>query len=181
MTVIIRIGRRVPISLKQRMVEKVKSIIGFQSHIWVMIKMSMDMARKQWRSGKKKPEGKMLAFDIEKELEKEDEFWRLEWMIIRIQGDERCELAEYEEAQGMYDALRNNMKAYPKDAKDERLSAVFKTKLMNAEKMKEAYEKGYGAKKDKTVAEILLEMGIVTHIELIPDYDERNNMPDITG
>lgn len=181
MTVVIQIGRRVPISLKQRMIEKVKNTIGFQNHIWIMIKMSMEMAQRQWVSGKKKSNGKLFSFDIEKRLEKEDEFWRLEWMIIRIQGDKTCELAEYEEAQGMYDALKNTLRKYPKEAKDERLSSVFKTKLMSPEKMKEAYEKGYGAKKEKNVAEILLEMGILTHVELIPDYDERNAMPDITG
>ena len=45
------------------------------------------------------------------------------------------------------------------------LSKVFKTKILNADKMKQAYEKGYGASKNKNISKILLEMGIITHIE----------------
>lgn len=163
------------------MVEKVKGIIGFQEHIWVMIGMSMETARKHWKNGKKKAKGKLFNFDIERKVEIEDEWWKLEWKVITIQGNEVCEKEEYEEALGMYDSLKNELKKFPTDAKDERLSAVFKSKLMDSEKMKDAYEKGYGAKKDKSVAEILNEMGIITTIELIPDYQERNNTPDITG
>ena len=171
MTVIVRVGRRIPISFKSRIAQKWGTILGFQDHLWIMIGMSFDKSRKQFQSGKKKPEGRMDKFIIHTEKEKEDEFFKIEWKVITIQGDKKCEEAEYEEAMNMYGAFKDTLKAFPKDAKDPRMASVFKTGILSEDQLKEAYEKGYGAEQNKSIANVLLEMGLLTHIEHIEDYD----------
>ena len=59
--------------------------------------------------------------------------------------------------------------------KEKRFSKFFKTKLLPQEKVTEAYKKGYGAMKDNNIANKLLEMGILTHMEWIKDFDTRDS------
>ncbi len=131
----------------------------------MIIKQSLDLAkRKANASGK-------IKFVKTTEKEKEDLNYELEWIKIVIQGTEKQEKEEYEDSMKLYGPLSKTFKKdFPTDT---RMKKYFKTKVLNNEKLKDAYNKGYGAIGDNNVANKLLEMGILTHIELIKDYDTR--------
>jgi len=52
----------------------------------------------------------------------------------------------------------------------------FKTRVLSQMKIDDAYKKGYGAMEDNNIANKLLEMGILTHIEWIKDFDTRDTI-----
>ena len=172
MTVIVKIGRRVPRSMRSRVIHKMKGLLGFQENIWIMLKMSFNMMRKKWQNKSLEGKGKIDVIAIDNHKEFEDTFHFLEWVTITIQGDEEGEADEYKDAMKMYDSLKQVLKKVP-DKDDAKLDQVFKTKFLDENKLKEAYTKGYGSEKDKNVSKILLEMGIITHIEWIKDFKGR--------
>jgi hypothetical protein len=105
------------------------------------------------------------------EDEVEDIHYRLEWIKIIIQGTKEQEKEEYDEAMRMYQPLG---KLFKKDIpKDENMQQHFKTKLIPGFKVEEAYKAGHGAVEDNNISNKLLEMGILTHIEFINDFDSR--------
>lgn len=113
----------------------------------------------------------LVEFVMTKETEFEDMNYQIEWIKIIIQGPEDREKEEYEEALGMYEPFSKILK---KDMpKDEKMTKHFKTKILNSEKVKQAYEQGYGAIDKNNISNKLLEMGILTHIEWIKDFDNR--------
>lgn len=130
-----------------------------------MIRQSMQLAkRKANASGK-------LTFVMTFENEIEDLHYQIEWMKIIVQGTEEQEKEEYEEAMQMYQPLKNLFK---KDMpKDKNIAKHFKSKVLSTAKVDEAYKAGYGATHDKNMANQLLELGIITHIEWIKDFDSR--------
>lgn len=139
----------------------------FQENIWQIISQSLSKAKKNAdKDGR-------LRFIINRETESEDMHYNLEWKIVTIQGTQEMEDEEYNDAMKFYDKLGNQFK---KDYDvDTRLSKMFNSKILNPTKMKEAYDKGYGSVSNKNIANKLLEMGILTHIEKIKDYDTRND------
>lgn len=166
MTVQVSVGRRIPRSWFRRTASTTKGLITFQENIWYIIKQSLSMAkRKANASGK-------IKFVITNDREIEDLNYEIEWIKVMIQGNEAQEKEEYDEAMGMYQPLG---KLFKKDIPpaDDRMKSFFKSKILSSTKVKEAYDKGYGATQDKNIANKLLEMGILTHIELIKDYDTR--------
>jgi len=165
MTVIIKVGRRVPKSWFRRKAQKVKELITFQENIWQMLSQSLSKAKKS----ADKHGG--LKFMIERKIESEDIHYNLEWRIVTIQGTEKEEEEEYNESLGLYDKLG---KQFKKDYDvDTRMSKIFNSKILGPAKIKEAYDKGYGSVSDKSIVNKLLEMGIMTHIEWIKDFDSR--------
>ena len=56
---------------------------------------------------------------------------------------------------------------------DDNLAKMFKSKLLSVSKIKDAYTKGYGAMEKNNIANKLLEMGILTHIEWNKDFETR--------
>lgn len=166
MTVILHIGRRVPRSWFRRQTTRVAGLISFQENIWLMIKQSMNLAKKKANASG------TITFVIENHDEDEDMNYKLQWLKITIQGTKEQEEDEYNDALKLYDSLG---KVFKKDLpKDERLARHFKTKILSGKKVEEAYKKGYGVSKDSNLADKLLEMGILTHLEWIEDYDSRN-------
>ena len=165
MTVVISIGRRIPRNWFRRQGTKAAGLMSFQTNMWTMIRQSMQLAkRKANASGK-------LNFVMTFDNEIEDLHYQLEWMKIIIQGNEEQEKEEYEEALQMYAPLN---KLFKKDMpKDKNISKQFKSKMLSATKMDEAYKAGYGSVQDKNMANQLLELGIITHIEWIKDFDSR--------
>jgi len=165
MTVVVHIGRRVPRGWFKRTATKAKGLLSFQENIWLIIKQSMSMAKKKANASGK------IKFVITNDNEIEDLNYMIEWMVIIIQGNEEQEKEEYEEANEMYSTLGTLFK---KDMpKDERLQKHFKTKILNSSKVEEAYQKGYGASKGSSIADKMLEMGILTHVEWNKDFDSR--------
>ena len=164
--------------MRSRFASKIKGLIGFQENIWLMLNMSFNTARKKWKNKTKSSNGIIDLIDISRQTESEDKFYKLQWTIVTIKGDEKGETEEFNEANDMYKDLKGILKNHTKFEQNDKLTETFKSKLISKTKLEEAYSKGYGASKDKNVANILLEMGIITHIEWIKDYETRNVTPD---
>jgi len=165
MTVLVHIGRRVPRSWFRRTASKAKGLITFQENIWLIIKQSLRMAKK------KATAADTLSFVLTSDTESEDLHYQIEWMKVVIQGTEEQEKEEYDESMKMYSTLGNVLKK--EMPKDERFSSHIKTKILSSKQVDEAYKEGYGALTDNNLANKLLEMGIITHIEWIKDFETR--------
>lgn len=133
-----------------------------------MIKQSLNLARR------KAQVSKTIKFVLTQDSEHEDLNYDLEWIKIVIQGSKEQEKEEYDEAMGLYRPLNKTFKK--EMPKDERMMMHIKTKVLSTTKVDEAYKKGYGAIGDNNISNKLLEMGIITHIELIEDYDTRDEI-----
>lgn len=169
MTVIIHIGRRVPQRWFSRQAQQIAGFISFQENIWRMIEQSMHLAKKKANAAG------TLKFVLTKEKETEDLHYYLEWIKIIIQGTKEQELEEYTEAMQMYQPFNRIFKK--EMPKNDNMSKYFKSKVLSGMKVKEAYDKGFGSVKDNNISNKLLEMGIITHIELVEDYSSREAMP----
>jgi hypothetical protein len=165
MTILVSIGRRVPRSWYRRQANKLKGLITFQENIWQMILQSMRLGKRKCNASGK---GKwVMTFD--KEIE--DLNYQIEWIKIIIQGDAKFEEEEYNDTQKLYAPFG---KLFKKDMpKDVNLGKHFKSKVLGIAKIDEAYKKGFGIIGDSSISNKLLEMGILTHTELIKDYDTR--------
>jgi len=168
MTLKIMIGRRVPKSWFRRTAKKLGGLISFQENIWLMINQSLTLAKK-----KANADGR-LTFVMTKDRENEDLNYYIEWLKIIIQGTEEQEKEEYEETLQLYGPLGKVLKK-KEMPKDSRFSKHFKTKILTTTQVQEAYKKGYGAIQDNNMANKLLEMGILTHVEWIKDFDSRDD------
>ena len=166
-TVIVRVGRRVPNSWFKRGAQKAAGFISFQSNVWEIIKQSFSLAkRKATESGK-------LKFVIQREREREDMNYSIEWLKVIIQGTEEQEIEEEEEALKMYAPLNQVLKKdIPKN--DISMSKRIKSKYLTEEQINKAYKEGMGSIDDNNLSNKLLEMAIITHIERIKDYDNRD-------
>lgn len=165
MTVVIHIGRRLPRNWFRRTAAIGAGFISFQSNIWNIIIQSMNIAkRKATASG-------TIGFVMTAENEFENINYQIEWRKIVIQGTRAQEKEEYDEAMRMYSAMNQVFKK--EMPSDENMKACFKTKLLTSEQLDRAYKAGYGSIGDNNLANKLLEMGILTNIELIDDYDGR--------
>ena len=165
MTLMVNVGRRVPRSWFRRQGSRVKGLISFQEHIWQIIKQSLNMAKKKANASG------TLDFVMTHDKEIEDMNYEIEWLKIIIRGTEAQEKEEYEEALGMYSPLGKVLK---KDMpKDDKMTVHFKTKILNSNKVQEAYKEGYGAADKSNISNKLLEMGILTHIEWEKDFQTR--------
>ena len=166
MTVVMHVGRRVPRSWFRAGIQKVKGILSFQEHIWSIIKQSLNLAKKKANSS-----STGIKYVITNDVENEDLNYEIQWIKVIIQGNKEQEKEEYEEAMALYKPFN---KIFKKDMPaDDRMKQHFKTKILSTDKVKDAYDKGYGAVGDNNMSNKLLEMGILTHIELIEDYDSR--------
>ena len=168
MTLIVNIGRRVPKSFFRRTVKRIGGLISFQENIWLMISQSLNLAKKKANAAG------TLKFVLTKEREVEDMNYFIEWIKIVIQGTEEQEKDEYEDTMQMYKQFNKVFKK-TEMPKDERFSKHFKTKILSSAQVQEAYKKGYGAIEDNNLANKLLEMGILTHVEWIKDFDSRDS------
>jgi len=165
MTVLFKVGRRVPKSWYRRTARRIKGLMTFQENIWQIIVGSLKKA-------KKKADGhKGIIFKLEKITESEDMHYQIEWCKITIRGTPEMEEDEYTDILNMYSNLGKTMK---KDfAVDKNLAKHFKTKILTPIQLEDAYKKGYGSMKDNNIANKLLEMGILTHVEWIKDFEGR--------
>ena len=171
MTLVVHIGRRMPVNWFKRTASIAGGLLSFQQNIWLMICNSMQLAKR-----KATQSGTGVQFVIKRDKEREDLHYEIEWLKIIIRGNKEQEEEEYQEALQMYSKFRNvfTKKEFPKDAE---LAKHFKSKLLGNVKVDEAYSKGYGAMSENSIANKLLEMGILTHIELLADWENRTDMP----
>jgi ribosome-associated translation inhibitor RaiA len=169
MTVVIQVGRRMPKKWLKRTAIKVKGLMTFQENIWQIISESLKKAKRRADA-----DGRM-KFILTTDRESEDLNFNIEWNKMVIMGTEEMEKEEYEEAMAMYS--KKLSKQLKKDfPTDDTLSKHLKSKILSQHKIKEAYEAGYGAVGANNIANKLLEMGILTHIEWIKDFDTREEL-----
>jgi len=117
-----------------------------------------------------------ISFVMTYDKESEDINYDIQWIKITIRGSKKMEKEEYEDSLKLYDPLGKIFKKQmPKAASDGRLGKQFKTKILNSSKVAEAYEKGYGSVTNKNIANKLLEMGVLTHVEWIDDFKSRTD------
>ena len=165
MTIYFKVGRRVPKRWFQRQASKVMGLINFQANLWIIIKQSLGLAKKKANASK------TIDFVMSTKTEEEDLHYAIEWVEIVIQGTREQEDDEYNDIMKLYNGLT---KVFKKDYPvDNDMAKHFKTKVLNITQVEEAYKKGYGASEGSTVAQKLLEMGILTHVEYIKDHDTR--------
>jgi len=165
MTVLVHIGRRVPRNWFKRVGRTAAGFISFQENIWIIIKQAMSLARRRANESGK------IKFIITHEEEEEDLNYKIHWLKIVIQGTEEQEKEEYDDTMKLYLPLN---KIFKKEMpKNEHMASHFKTKVLSGAKVEEAYKQGHGALNDGNVANKLLEMGILTHVEWVKDYNTR--------
>lgn len=168
MTVIIKIGRRLPRNWAKRLLTKTKGLMTFQENIWIIIDRSLTMAK---RKAAQSPTGVIFLKSNYREVE--DINFDIEWIEITIRGNPTQEEEEYNEAMGMYKSLGQLFKG--ELPKDEAFLKPFKTVRLSPEQISNAYKEGYGAMENKSIAQKLLDMGILTHIEKIEERAEPNS------
>jgi hypothetical protein len=169
MTVTIKVGRRLPKSFMRRSFHKLGGLLSFQENIWLIIKQSLNLAKKK-ASASSNTTG--IKFLMNYDYEEEDMFYKIEWILITIQGTRKQEQEEYDEAMKLYGPLG---KVFKKEIpKDDNMMKHFKTKFLSPLDIEDAYKKGYGDIGDGSIANKLLEMGIITHIKIIDDYNIRD-------
>lgn len=167
MTVIVMVGRRVPKSWYRAGVQKIKGIFSFQEHIWSIISQSFNLAKRKANAS-----NSGINFVVHRpHREDEDLNYQLEWIKVIIQGTREQEEEEYNEAMSMY--LQFNKILKKESFKGEEMTKYFGTAMLSPTQLNEAYEKGYGAVGDNNIANKLLELGILTHIEWVDDCDTR--------
>jgi len=168
MTVYVKIGRRVPRAWFKRQANKVKGLMSFQENIWIIVKQSLQLAKKKANYAQN------LDFILEYDNEVEDLHYQLEWIKVTICGSKKAEEEEYNDTMKLYSKMGKIMKK--EMPKDKNLSKHFKTKILNSKQVEDAYQQGYGAVDDKSMANKLLEMGILTHVEKIDDFNNRDKV-----
>ena len=134
-----------------------------------MIKMSLQQARKKANASG------TIKFFMTTESEIEDMHYQLEWIRIIIQGTEEQELDEYNDTLKMYEPMKKIfVKNIDSDEETKRnMKRFFKTKVLDMTQVKEAYRAGYGTACDSNLSNKMLEMGIITHVEWVKDFDQR--------
>lgn len=164
-----------PSSWFRRQANRAAGFLSFQENLWLIIKSSMSLAKKKANASGK------IKFVMTQDVEDEDMQYKIQWIKIVIQGSREQEKEEYEEALMMHAPIK---KIFKKEMPtDERMKMHFKSKILDKSKIEEAYTKGYGSISDDNLANKLLEMGILTHIEFIDDFDGREIeiVPDFGG
>ena len=164
-TLVITIGRRVPRSWLKRTAHKAAGLITFQENIWIMINQSFNMAKKKATAAGD------IKFITQKEEEIEDINYQIEWLKIIIQGSKEQEEYEYASAMKLYAPFNKVLKG--NIPKDDRMASHFKTKILSSEEVEDAYKKGYGALGNESMGNKLLEMGILTTVKKIDDFENR--------
>lgn len=166
MTVIVQIGRRVPRNWFKRTAKRAGGLVSFQENIWLMVQQGINLAKKKANAGGQ------IKFIRTKFDEKEDINFKIEWVKYMIQGTKEQEEEEYTESKdGLYKQLNKHLKKEIPES--DAMKKHFKSKFLSQDKIDEAYKAGYGAMSDMTMANKLLEMGILTHIEWVKDFETR--------
>jgi len=167
MTIIVNIGRRIPRKWFERQASKIKGLISFQENIWQIIKQSMNQAKKKANASGK------CTYTISYDEEPEDLNYKLQWMKIVIQSSKEIEEDEFFQAQRLYEPLNQVFKKDLEPSED--MKKHFMSKVLSQDKVQEAYEKGYGSIGEDNISNKLLEIGILTHIEKLDDFDSRES------
>lgn len=180
MTLYVRIGRRVPKNWMKRQIYKMQGLLSFQENLWIMINQSFNLARRRCIATSKPK----MVFEILKKQESESIRYNLEWIVIVVQGLPEQEKEEHQEIQSLNEQLvkRFTSAQIPDSAmENDELKKVFKTKILTPEKLKKVFEAGHQQTAQSSIAAKLLEMGIITDIELVEDYNTRDEVKTVSS
>jgi hypothetical protein len=144
----------------KRGLEKARGLITQQENIWLQITMAMQMAKR------KASKTNLLTFSTTKYVEDESLYFQLEWLKVEIKGTPDQEQEEYGEALTIYKQISKVFKKDPL-VKNKDLSKPFKTMQLSPQQFKKVYEIGLKEESDNNIAKILLDLGIIIHIEKI--------------
>ena len=162
MTVLVKFGRRVPRNWFRRTASKMRGLMTFQENIWLIIDRSLTMA-------KRKASASTSNVDFIKQSYREPENlnYDLEWIEITIKGNPDEEEEEYQEAMSINKGLG---KLFKKDLPtDNEFIKPFKTSRLTEEQLRKAYNAGYCNVENKSIAQKLLDLGIITYVEKITE------------
>ena len=141
----------------------------FQENIWQILKQSFEKVKRRITA-----DGRMKMV-IHRETESEDLHYQLEWMKMTIQGTKEMEEDEYKDTLKMYDKLGKQFKKeFPVD--NNMAKHLKGTKVLPQSKIEEAYKKGFGVVEQNSIVNKLLEMGILTHVEWVDDFNSRDEV-----
>lgn len=162
MTVIIKLGRRIPRNFYKRMMYKTAGLLSFQENIWLMICRAFQMSK---NAADRNPD-KNVSISIKSVDEAEDLHYVIQWKIVTVSSIfKEKELEEYNAAMQMYDrfSVMKTLLNKKVESNDE-FKRVFRSKFISPEEFEKAKEAGFGALSDKNIANKLLELGIFTVI-----------------
>ena len=113
-----------------------------------------------------------IKFDMKTDVEIEDLNYELQWIKMIIQGTKEAEEDEYKDTMKLYDKMS---KVFKKELpQDDNLGKHFtKSKILTRAQIDNAYAKGYGSVSSDNISNKLLEMGILTHVNWVHDFDTR--------
>lgn len=168
MTLIVKVGRRLPKTWFRRGVQKISRILNFQDHIWMIIKNSFKQAQKKCK--KAKPH---MVFEIIKDKENESINYTLEWVTVVIQGTEAEEEDEYNDMLSFYKPLGKLFDKEKLFKKDKTLMSQFKSKIVNTETIERMYKQGYDSTSENSIQNKLLELGILCDLVWHRDWEDR--------
>ena len=160
MTVIVKIGRRVPRNWFKRTAVKARGLMTFQENIWLIIDRSLTMAKRKATASTSN-----INFTKQTYREPESMNYDLEWIEVNIVGNPDEEQEEYDEAMGMYKSLGKLFKN--ELPKDNELTKPFKTTRITENQLNKAYKAGYTNTENKSIAQKLLDLGIITVVEKV--------------
>lgn len=176
MTLFVKIGRRVPKSWVKRQVAKIQSLLSFQENMWIMLHQSFNLAKRRCLESS----NPKMVFEIIKKEENEDMLYKLEWLVIVVQGTSDQENEEYQDILKINDAMVKRYEKHKISRSDldnnDNLKKMFKTKLLSKEQLVKVFDTGNRAVGQQTIAEKLLELGIITDIQLVEDYHSRESL-----
>ena len=132
----------------------------FQENIWLIIDRSLVMAKKQCALT---PNGGTFIKRNYRDMENVN--FDIEWIDIEYQGNPDQEEEEYQEIQGLYKKIGDLFKV--EIPKDENFSKVFKTDRLDPLQLDKAYKAGYVNTTGVSIAQRLLDIGIMIYIEKV--------------
>jgi len=170
MVVIIKIGRRIPVNFLKGLAYKTSGFLTFQENIWLIICRALQMSKNMADA---KPE-EQVTITIQNKEERDGIHYKFQWKIVTISSIfPEKEKEEYDVFMNLYDKISaiKNVLGKTVDAHTDFSKTLKGSKVMSEKQWEEAKTAGYGAMENKDIASKLLEMGIITHCEWVPDKD----------
>ena len=156
MTVIFKVGRRLPRSVSARIGAAVRNFVSTQEHFWLLFNQTLQHVKKKADAA---PE-EQITITLSKEREDDGEFF-IDWLVVMITSPiHEKELQEYNECLGFYD----NFSAL-KPVLNERIKEDGVTPLGAKGMVGKMKRKGMQVLKDNPIADKLLELGLIITVE----------------
>lgn len=173
MTIILHVGRRTSKQWFRRQYNAAVGMVTFQENLWLMVKQAIYNAKKKANeAASRDEEHKGIIFNIIPKEENESLNTKIEWLKIVIQGSEAQEDDEYKDIQNFYKPFGKLFKRSTTEMTVTDKANFFKSSVLNAAQVEDAYKKGYGSVNDKNISNKMLEMGILLAVDYRRDFND---------